>query len=132
MTTWPTLTREDVIAFQFSSWYPDYSSLSIKSTVVPLDDDFRSYLEADGIFVPIGSEDVPPKSTLADHDVDQDSDDEAASPSKQYAFPELDAQIRAVIKEYGAVFPKLNFSSPKARPGQATIPLFRKMNERIT
>ena len=58
MTTWPTLTREDVIAFQFSSWYPHYSSLSIKSTVVPLDDDFTSYLEADGVFVPIGSEDV--------------------------------------------------------------------------
>ena len=58
MTTRPTLTREDVIAFQFSSWYPHYSSLSIKSTVVPLDDDFTSYLEADGVFVPIGSEDV--------------------------------------------------------------------------
>jgi hypothetical protein len=58
MTTWPTLTREDVIAFQFSSWYHNYSSLSIRSTVVPLDNDFRLYLEADGIFVPIGSEDV--------------------------------------------------------------------------
>jgi hypothetical protein len=58
MTTWPTLSREDVIAFQFSRWYPNYSSLSIKSITVPLDDDFRLYLEADGIFVPIGSEDV--------------------------------------------------------------------------
>ena len=27
-----------------------------------------------------------------------------------------------VINEYGAVFPKLNFSSPKARLGQAIIP----------
>ena len=58
MTTWPTLTRKGVTAFQFSSWYPNYSSLSIRSTAVPLDDDFRSYLEAVGIFVPIGSEDV--------------------------------------------------------------------------
>ena len=64
----------------------------------------------------------PPKSTLEDHDLDQVSDDEDTSPSKQYAFPELDARIRAVIKEYGAVFPKLNFSSPKARLGQAIIP----------
>lgn len=61
----------------------------------------------------------PPKSTLDDHDLDQDSDDEATNPSKQYAFPELDARIRAAIDEYGAVFPKLNFSSPKARE---TIP----------
>ncbi|KAH8998686.1 D123-domain-containing protein [Lactarius akahatsu] len=111
MTSWPSLTLEDVTAFQFSNWYPIFSSLSIKSTVVPLDDDFRSYLEADGIFVPIGSEDVPPKSTLEDYD--QHSDDEATSPSTQYAFPELDARIRTVIDEYGAVFPKLNFSSPK-------------------
>ena len=66
----------------------------------------------------------PPKSTLEDHDLDQVSDDEDTSPSKQYAFPELDARIRAVIKEYGAVFPKLNFSSPKARLGQAIIPSF--------
>ena len=34
----------------------------------------------------------------------------------RYAFPELDFQIRATIEEYGgAVFPKLNFSSPKVR-----------------
>jgi D123 len=56
--TWPSLTREDVIAFQFSSWYPTFSSLSIISTVLPLADDFKSYLEADGVFVPAGSEDL--------------------------------------------------------------------------
>ena len=57
---------------------------------------------------------------MEDHD--DDSDDEASSLSNQYAFPDLDAHIRTVINEYGAVFPKLNFSSPKARLGQATIP----------
>jgi hypothetical protein len=57
-------------------------------------------------------------STLEDDDDhDGDSDDEAtASPAMRYAFPELDSQIRAAIDEYdGAVFPKLNFSSPKVR-----------------
>jgi hypothetical protein len=45
-----------------------------------------------------------------------DTDDEAASPATHYAFPELDAHIRAAIEAYGGgVFPKLNFSSPKAR-----------------
>ena len=68
---------------------------------------------------------------MEDHDVDQDSDDEPGDPSRSYAFPELDAQIRAVIKEYGAVFPKLNFSSPKARLGQSSnFPLF-SWNERM-
>ncbi|KAF8501097.1 D123-domain-containing protein [Russula emetica] len=114
--SWPILSREDVIAFQFSSWFPTFSSLSIKSTIIPLTDDFRSYLEADGVFVPTGSENLPPKSTLEDdHDHDCDNDDEANdSFAVRYSFPELDAQIRATIDEYGgAVFPKLNFSSPK-------------------
>jgi hypothetical protein len=60
----------------------------------------------------------PPKSTLDDDDDhDCNSDDEAAaSPAVRYAFPELDSQIRVTIEEYGgAVFPKLNFSSPKVR-----------------
>lgn len=135
--SWPIFSREDIIAFQFSSWFPTFSSLSIKSTIIPLTDDFRSYLEADGVFIPMGSENLcvhcfasdvdnwlphgyirPQKSTLEDnHDHDCDSDDEAsASSAARYSFPELDAQIRVIIDEYGgAVFPKLNFSSPKAR-----------------
>jgi hypothetical protein len=58
------------------------------------------------------------KSTLeADDDDDCDSDDGApGSFAARYSFPELDAQIRATIEKYdGAVFPKLNFSSPKVR-----------------
>jgi hypothetical protein len=55
---WPILSREDVITFQFSTWFSTFSSLSIKSTVIPLEDEFRSYLEADGVFVPTGSENL--------------------------------------------------------------------------
>jgi D123 protein len=60
----------------------------------------------------------PPKSTLEDdQDRDCDGEDEdTASGTVQYSFPELDAQIRATIDKYGgSVFPKLNFSSPKVR-----------------
>jgi hypothetical protein len=65
----------------------------------------------------VGSCFRPPKSTLEDdRDHDCDSDDEVASSAVRYAFPVLDSQIRATINEYGgAVFPKLNFSSPKVR-----------------
>ena len=51
------------------------------------------------------------------------SDDEDSEPEDEqdertrFAFPELDAQIRAAVVEYGAVFPKLNFSSPRVRIG---------------
>jgi hypothetical protein len=43
-------------------------------------------------------------------DSGNDSDDE----SWQVSFPELDAEIRRIISRYdGAVFPKLNWSSPQ-------------------
>ena len=44
---------------------------------------------------------------------DEGSDGEEDEGEK-YSFPELDSKIRECISEYGgAVFPKLNFSSPK-------------------
>lgn len=42
-----------------------------------------------------------------------DSDGEEQEPRRNFAFPELDTRIRDAVKEYGAVFPKLNFSSPR-------------------
>jgi len=54
----------------------------------------------------------PAESTLSDDDDGYESDDEGEE-LKKFAFPELDQKIRECIKEYGAVFPKLNFSSPK-------------------
>ena len=42
---------------------------------------------------------------------DDDSEDK---PSSSFAFPDLDQSIRNAILEYDSVFPKLNWSSPKA------------------
>jgi hypothetical protein len=57
----------------------------------------------------------PVESTLSDdeHDEDSGDDDDDDSTRKHYAFPDLDLSIRQCVKEYEAVFPKLNFSSPK-------------------
>lgn len=58
-TLFPPATPEHILAFQFSSWYPRFSALSIKSTVVrPLGQEFLDYLNADGVFMPEGAEDV--------------------------------------------------------------------------
>lgn len=104
----PPQTPAYILAFQFSSWYPTFSDASIKSTIIrPLSGEFKEYLESDSVFVPVGSEDVPPESTL----LDDEDEDEEAGPS--YAFPELDTKIRECVQEYGAVFPKLNFTSPR-------------------
>ncbi|KIP10224.1 hypothetical protein PHLGIDRAFT_66166 [Phlebiopsis gigantea 11061_1 CR5-6] len=114
-TLFPTTTPENILAFQFSSWYPRFSSLSIKSTVVrPLEQEFLDYLNADGVFMPEGAEDVPPESSLSDNEKDEDDDSEDEDQARRkFAFPELDAKIRQAVAQYGAVFPKLNFSSPR-------------------
>ncbi|KAI0689078.1 D123-domain-containing protein [Cytidiella melzeri] len=44
---------------------------------------------------------------------DDDEDEESREPRRMFAFPELDAKIRVTVKQYGAVFPKLYFSSPR-------------------
>ncbi|KAI5991804.1 D123-domain-containing protein [Pisolithus albus] len=118
----PSLTPDYILAFQFSNWYPSFARVSPKSTIIrPLGKDFKHHLESDSIFVPEGSEDVfaektlaaiPLESTLSDDDGDDEREDTATA-GDHFSFPELDERIRSVIREYKAVFPKLNFSSPK-------------------
>ncbi|EAU86237.1 cytoplasmic protein [Coprinopsis cinerea okayama7 len=113
----PDQTPSYILSFQFSSWYPIFSDVSIKSTIIkPLSAQFREYLESESVFVPEGSEDVPAESTLSDDDKDESEngdEEEKGSPPPTYSFPELDTQIRACIQKYDAVFPKLNFTSPR-------------------
>lgn len=55
----PLQTPSYILSFQFSSWYPAFSDVSIKSTVIrPLSDEFKQYLESESVFVPEGSEDA--------------------------------------------------------------------------
>ncbi|KAG8906631.1 hypothetical protein FRB99_006419 [Tulasnella sp. 403] len=110
----PPSTRSNIISFQTSSWYETFSAVTIKSVIIrPLSDEFREFLQSDGVTIPDGSEDVVPESTLSDSgSVSGDSASGSEEP-KSYAFPELDAQIRAAIAKFGAVFPKLNWTSPK-------------------
>ena len=54
----PQTTYQDILDFQFSSWYPQFKHISIKSKVVkPLNGDFKTYLLADGVQIPLGSDD---------------------------------------------------------------------------
>ncbi|KAF9267482.1 D123-domain-containing protein [Marasmius fiardii PR-910] len=105
-----SFSKSYILDFQFSSWYPKFRQVSIKSTIIkPLANDFCDYLNADGVFVPRGSGNESSATGNDEEEAGSDDEDE----SNQYSFPELDAKIRDCIAEYGAVFPKLNFSSPK-------------------
>lgn len=58
-TLFPPLTTSYILSFQFSSWYPKFASKTLKSTIVsPLGDEFKDYLEQDGVMVPEGADDV--------------------------------------------------------------------------
>ncbi|KAI0821995.1 D123-domain-containing protein [Trametes gibbosa] len=110
----PPHSSEALLAFQFSSWYTRFSNQSIKSTVVrPLSTAFREYLDSDGVFVPEGAEEFSAETTLSDDEDGDQAHEDDDDVRVRFAFPELDAQIREAVAEYGAVFPKLNFSSPR-------------------
>lgn len=135
----PPLTRSDVLACRFSSWYPTFRRHSPKASIIkPLEDRFIDYLEMDRVFIPEGSgpmgcvclafggfclarDESTDRARL--RRVSELSDDEGEGTGSdcsedltwQTKFTELDAQIRRVITKYdGAVFPKLNWSSPQA------------------
>ncbi|KAG8712994.1 hypothetical protein FRC09_019233 [Ceratobasidium sp. 395] len=107
----PQLRREHVLACQTSAWYPTFERKSIKCTIIPaLGQDFRAYLESDGVIIPEGAEDRDPNIEMSD---DEDQTLDSDEPEIRYSFPELDSQIRQAISAYGAVFPKLNWTAPK-------------------
>ncbi|GAA6023520.1 hypothetical protein JCM8202_002664 [Rhodotorula sphaerocarpa] len=114
----PPLLKSDVLACQFSHWYPRFRRCAPKATVIrplPEDEPLVDFLEADGLFLPEGSGPMG-ISELSDSEDDEaedsDNDDEEAPPT--FAFPRLDAEIRSALDKYeGAVFPKLNWSSPQ-------------------
>ena len=89
-------------ACSIDRWYPVLRRNSVRTTLVPLGDEFLAYLQADGVFVAGG-----------DDDDDGWGDDDADGAAPPPRFPELEAAIDAAVGEYGAVFPKLNWSSPR-------------------
>lgn len=107
---------------QIQEWYPRFKSASIKTHVHQLPETFVQYLLGDsGPFVlPIsitGDDALPSrvrnpvdKDDLAVSEGSGDESEEFPPPS----FPELELEIKESIESLGgAVFPKLNWSSPK-------------------
>ncbi|ELU43946.1 hypothetical protein AG1IA_02025 [Rhizoctonia solani AG-1 IA] len=112
----PPLHRKDVLACQTSAWYTTFQRKTIKTTIInALGEDFRAYLESDGLIIPEGAEDHRPTGDLSsDEEMGSDHDDgEDSSPMARFSFPEIDQHIRRAISSYDAVFPKLNWTAPK-------------------
>ncbi|KAF0462941.1 CdC protein [Gigaspora margarita] len=115
----PPLTEQHILNCAFSSWYNTFRRVTLKSKIIkPLPEEFIEYLHADGVFLPdqnylernhIEFSDDEEEYTGIGTDLISE-DDEQQLPS----FPDLEQQIWQTIEEFdGAVFPKLNWSSPR-------------------
>ena len=118
----PPLRRQTVRNCRYSSWSPRFRRHTPKASVIkPLPVAFIDYLEADGVFVPAESSSYSTSDETVEFDADAKSvasdasdDSEEEDLDSKFSFPELDAQIRSILAKYdGAVFPKLNWSSPQ-------------------
>ncbi|CAG8544484.1 461_t:CDS:2 [Diversispora eburnea] len=116
----PLLTEQHILNCAFSSWYSNFRQVTLKSKIIkPLPAEFIEYLHADGVFLP---DQNYGRNRYAEYSDDSDSDENNESEvefnDENYEplpnFPDLEQQIWQIIEEFdGAVFPKLNWSSPR-------------------
>ncbi|ORZ34942.1 D123-domain-containing protein [Catenaria anguillulae PL171] len=119
----PVSEPASLAPFSFEQWYPLFRRHTIKSVVIDLPTDFVEYLHADGIALPESealytydeSVDTEAIASQSDSDSGDDDDDDIASEAEPApTFPALESAISAAIASLGgAVFPKLNWSSPR-------------------
>ena len=115
----PQLTdpADALYATQYNEWYARYKDAAPRSTVIDVasvEPEFLSWLDADGLVLPKNSGASRPANQKRRDDMEADAmslpsdDDDEEAPE----FPALTNMIRHAISEYGAVFPKVNWSAP--------------------
>ncbi|KAL1405873.1 hypothetical protein Q8F55_007552 [Vanrija albida] len=103
----PPLTVGEVDAARTSAWYETFEDITFAASVVDIDalgehDAFVEWLHSDSIFMPEDDEAGPSRQGSPDPD------------APVYRLPKTSAAIRAALRRYGgAVFPKLNWTSPR-------------------
>lgn len=117
------MKREEVDRCQIQEWYPKFKSVSFKTQVLQLPESFVEYLLDDsGPFVlpaSVADEDALPNRVHNPVDADdfqvfEDSEDDDSESFQPPSFPDLELKVRELIESLGgAVYPKLNWSSPK-------------------
>jgi hypothetical protein len=83
----------------FESWFENFSKKTIPSEIVPLTSEFIKYLNEDGVNLP---------SFLNSKN----------SNFEEIEHKEIQKSIQKSIKNYGEVFVKLNWSSPRVKKNE--------------
>ncbi|QLL31631.1 hypothetical protein HG536_0B04950 [Torulaspora globosa] len=120
------VSRRHVENCRYSNWYhlfPGHVPLS--RVIKPLPAEFVRYLEQDGIRLPdpeqvksfytqgvVGDEENE-YSDWSENEEDESSSEKAETMDPLKDFPELHETIGSIIRELGAVAPKLNWSAPR-------------------
>ncbi|PKI59017.1 hypothetical protein CRG98_020585 [Punica granatum] len=117
------MKRAEVDRCQIQEWYPKFKSASFKTRILQLPESFVEYLLDDfGPFVlpaSVADEDALPNRVRNpvdedDFQVSEGSDEDESERFPPPSFPDLELKVRESIESLGgAVFPKLNWSSPK-------------------
>ncbi|UJR21028.1 hypothetical protein I4U23_024128 [Adineta vaga] len=120
-TDLPCVSVQEVLNCSFPVWYPLFNKHSIKSVILNLTDDVLAYLRSDEFYLPTSANEAmdemrkinADEASSENEDDDDHWSDEDDDTTKKISFPELETQIKDVLNDYDAVFPKLNWSSPK-------------------
>jgi len=105
---------KEVISCQFSSWYETFRTspkLTPKSVIIPIPPSFKKYLLSDGVRLPSCCENIDDGDGFSSG---SSCSSQSSLESEHFSFPEITESITNAISDLGgAVFPKLNWSSPR-------------------
>ncbi|CAN5973050.1 unnamed protein product [Sphagnum jensenii] len=113
------MKEEDVRRCEIQAWYPAFRRHSLRTLILPLPEEFISFLmRDDGLYLPKDSLAIPTRTQnpqlQAEDYVHWDEEDDEGDEPEVPSFPDLAKQVQTMIQSLGgAVFPKLNWSAPK-------------------
>lgn len=109
--------NEALRATQYGAWYPKLRAHTPRSVVLDIDaiePAFAAWLDEDGMVLADANDGrEQPRTLPRDEDLDALSDESDDEGDSGAYFPALNERIREVLADYGAVFPKLNWSAPQ-------------------
>ncbi|KJE01852.1 cytoplasmic protein [Cryptococcus gattii NT-10] len=130
-TLFPTLTREQIDAARTSAWYDTFADITFPAKFIDLkelgeEEEFLRGRNRSSHFwkltQTVYSIQPPPISTVSDSpptprsrsNSNGSGGSSSSSVAPVYHLPKLNAAVRQAVEQYnGAVFPKLNWTSPK-------------------
>lgn len=114
------MKESDVLRCQIQEWYPKFRTLSIRTQIVTLPEEFVKFLLEDGLFLAEDSDAMPKRTKVRHPELQaedcthwEEEEDDSDLPAVA-TFPDLAAEVQTLIETLGgSVIPKLNWSAPK-------------------